>query len=68
MSANLSGVTSRLKQEEPRAFCVHCVAHSRNLCSRDCVNQCPCIKRCLALAKDMVTLIHHQNGWHLLGT
>ena len=58
MSGHLSGVASRLKQEEPRAFYVHCVAHCLNLCLQDCAHQCPCIRDALALANDMSTLIH----------
>ena len=56
-SGHLSGVASRLKQEEPRAFYVHCVAHCLNLCLQDCAHQCPCIRDALALASDMATLI-----------
>ena len=57
MSGHLSGVASRLKQEEPRAFYAHCVAHCLNLCLQDCAHQCPCIRDALALASDMATLI-----------
>ena len=58
MSGHLSGVASRLKAEEPRAYYVHCVAHCLNLCLQDCAHSCPCIRDALALVSEMANLIH----------
>ncbi len=63
MSGHLSGVATRLMQEEPRAFYVHCVAHCLNLCLQDCAHKCPCIRDALALASDLASLIRASPKW-----
>ena len=56
MSGHLSGVASRLKAEEPRAYYVHCVAHCLNLCLQDCAHSCSYIRDALALVSELASL------------
>ena len=39
MSGHLSGVAARLREEEPAALHVHCLAHCLNLCLQDAARQ-----------------------------
>ena len=58
MAGHISGVSTRINREEPRALYVHCLAHSLNLCLQDCTRYCDCVKNALSLASDLARLIH----------
>ena len=57
MAGHISGVSTRITREEPRALYVHCLAHSLNLCLQDCARYCDCVKNALSLASDLARLI-----------
>ena len=57
MAGNISGVSTRITAEEPKALYVHCLAHSLNLCLQDCSRNCDCVKNALSLASDLARLI-----------
>ena len=57
MAGHISGVSTRIAAEEPRALYVHCLAHSLNLCLQDCSRYCDCVKNALSLASDLARLI-----------
>lgn len=57
MSGALTGVATRLKQEEPRAHFIHCAAHCLNLCLQECTRQCLCLRDALSLAKGIYNIL-----------
>ncbi|XP_028412593.1 zinc finger MYM-type protein 1-like [Dendronephthya gigantea] len=57
MAGHISGVSTRITREEPRALYVHCLAHSLNLCLQDCASSCDCVNNALSLASELARLI-----------
>ena len=57
MARHISGVSTKITREEPRALYVHCLAHSLNLCLQDCARYCDCVKNALSLASELARLI-----------
>ena len=57
MAGHISGVSTRIAMEEPKAVYIHCLAHSLNLCLQECARYCDCVKDALSLASDLATLI-----------
>ena len=57
MAGHLSGVSTRITNEEPKAMYVHCLAHSLNLCLQDCSKNCRCVRDALSLATELASLI-----------
>ena len=57
MAGHLSGVSTRITNEEPKALYVHCLAHSLNLCLQDCSKSCHCVRDALSLATELASII-----------
>lgn len=57
MAGHLSGVSTRITNEEPKALYVHCLAHSLNLCLQDCSKSCRCVRDALSLATELASII-----------
>ena len=57
MAGHLTGVSTRIQAEEPRALFVHCMAHCLNLCLQDCARKCHCVRDALDLAAELASLI-----------
>ena len=57
MAGHLSGVSTRITNEEPKAMYVHCLGHSLNLCLQDCSKNCRCVRDALSLATELASLI-----------
>ena len=57
MSGRLSGVATRIQQDEPKALYVHCTAHSVNLCMQECAKQCKVIRDALSLVNEICNFI-----------
>ena len=57
MSGRLHGVATRLKEEEPAALYVHCLAHSLNLCLQDASRSCNSVRDGLQLVMEIIKLI-----------
>ena len=56
MAGHISGVSTRITAEKPRALYVHCLANSLNLCLQGCSRYCDCMKNALSLASDLATV------------
>ena len=57
MTGHLSGVSTRILSEEPRAHYVHCMAHCLNLCLQDCGRKCQRVRDALDIASELANLI-----------
>ena len=57
MSGYRSGVAKRIKDSEPAALHVHCLAHCVNLCLQDATRKSPPIRSALDLVYEIVGLI-----------
>ena len=58
MAGHLTGVATRLQQEQKSALFVHCVAHSLNLCLQDCGKRCACVREAFGLASELSSIVH----------
>lgn len=57
MAGNVTGVSKRIAEEEPRVVFVHCLAHSLNLALQESSRQWPIYRDMLDNMKDVITLI-----------
>ena len=57
LHGHLNGVAARILKVAPKAYYVHCLAHSLNLCLQNCASSCQIIKECLLLVTELSTLI-----------
>ena len=55
-----SGVATRIRQDVPQAFPVHCLAHSLNVCLQDAGRQIPLLRDALDTVRDIVKLINYS--------
>lgn len=57
VSGCLQGLQSRIKEIEPRAIYIHCLAHSLNLVVQDSFNNIPVLRDILSILKDLISFI-----------
>ena len=57
MSGRIKGVATQIKNEQPAALHVHCLAHCLNLCLQDATRICNCVRDTLELIMELVKLI-----------
>lgn len=57
MSGCLIGLQSRIKEVEPRAIHIHCLAHSLNLVVQDSFNNISIVRDALSILKDLIFFI-----------
>ena len=57
MAGHLSGVSTRILSEKPRALYVHCMGQCLNLCLQDCGRKCQCVRDALDVASELASLI-----------
>ena len=57
MAGWLSGVATRIQDDEPKALFVHCTAHSVNLCMQECGKQSKVIRDALSLVNEICNFI-----------
>ena len=60
MQGKRSGVATRLKEEEPAAVPVHCLAHSLNLCLQDAARSIVIIRDSMDIVREIVKLINYS--------
>ncbi len=58
MQGKHSGVATRLRNEEPAALPVHCLAHSLNLCLQGAGKKIPVIRDAVEVVREIVKLIN----------
>lgn len=54
---HVKGVAKRLKDDNPAAISVHCLAHCINLCLQEVTRSCKCIKEALNFSAEAIQLI-----------
>ena len=57
MAGNVSGVSTRIAEEEPRALFIHCLAHSLNLALQESARKWPTYRDMLDYVRDIISLI-----------
>ncbi|XP_062511832.1 zinc finger MYM-type protein 1-like [Corticium candelabrum] len=60
MSGRLRGVAARIRNEQPKALHVHCLAHSLNLCLQDTARICTIVHDTLQLVIEVVKIIKYS--------
>ena len=61
MQEKQSGVATRLKEEEPAAVPLHCLAHSLNLCLQDAARSIIIIHDAMDTVREIVKLINYSS-------
>lgn len=57
VKGHLSGLQTRMKEEEPRAIFVHCVAHRLNLVVQDALENILFVREFIGIVKDMTNFV-----------
>lgn len=57
VSGKITGLQTRIREEEGRAVFVHCLAHNLNLVVQDSFNGVPCVRDALSLIRDSIRFI-----------
>lgn len=57
MKGAISGMQAKMRNKEPRALFVHCMAHSLSLTVQDLVRQVKGCCNVLCMAQDLITFI-----------
>ena len=60
MQVKQSGVATRIRNEEPAAIPVHCLAHSLNLCLQDAAKGITIIRDALDVVKEINKLVNYS--------